>query len=168
MSAKPFSSLHQSLDGSPQTDTPGDSDKENNSPQHPEQEALRAEISAEFQHELAMERFQQEHPDLWIQVNRMGNLMELQEECENGLFPPGSCFIYANVPCYQNFAVKRVLGVDLDTCQTQLDIYGDSELEEGTVILPLESISWYGFPQNAIPLNFAYSGFSTKRPTGMS
>ena len=89
--------------------------------------------------------------------------MDLQGECESGEFPPGSCFIYANVPGYQNFAVKKFLGVDLDTCQTTIDIYGDNELEEGTIMLPLESISWYGFPKQAVPLTFSYSGFTIKQ-----
>lgn len=131
----------------------------------PDQEQLlREQITAELQQQLALERFQKEQPELWLQASRLGSLMELQEQCEGAHFPPGSCFLYAAVPVYQCFPLRRVLNVDLDTCQTRLEIYGDGDLEEGTVTLPLETVSWYGCPQNAIPLHFAYSGFTTTRP----
>ena len=161
MTTKPYSSLHENSDDHLEL-TP---EQMNDTIEEPsaDHEALKAQISDELHQQLALERFQQERPELWIQVSRIGHLMDLQGECEHGEFPPGSCFIYANVPGYQNFAVKKVLGVDLDTCQTTIDIYGDNDLEEGTIMLPLEAISWYGFPKQAVPLTFRYLGFSIKR-----
>ncbi|TVR45143.1 MAG: hypothetical protein EA402_04935 [Planctomycetota bacterium] len=160
MPSDPYAHLHQDAD---------DSDADRSTPAatdgaiDPEAE-MRARISAELQQEVMMQRFREEHPDLWMQVNRLGRLMSLQEDCEGGEFPPGSCFLYAAVPGFHCFAVRKVLGVDLDTCQVSLDIHSDGELEEGTVMLPLEAVSWYGFPKHAIPLAFPYSGFSTSRP----
>lgn len=134
-------------------------------PEHSEA-ALREQIAEELQEQMAVERFQQEHPELWLQASRLGRLMDLQDHCDDGHFPAGSCFLYANVPGFQCFAVKRVLAVDLDTCQASVEIFGDGDLEPGTVLLPLEGVSWYGFPEKAIPLSFAYSGFTTSRPMG--
>lgn len=167
MPTNPYAQLHDdSSDEAPPTPPTTSSDHSPPSASHDDtdSEALRAQISAELQQQMAMERFQQEHPDLWMQVNRLGRLMTLQEDCEDCVFPAGSCFLYANVPGFQCFAVKKVLGVDLDTCQVTLDIHSDGELEEGTIMLPIETVSWYGFPKDAIPLSFPYSGFSTNRP----
>ncbi|TVR14848.1 MAG: hypothetical protein EA401_03695 [Planctomycetota bacterium] len=141
-------------------DTPGDSD----AAAAEQAQILREQITAELHQQLALERFQKEQPELWLQASRLGALMELQEQCQDAHFPPGSCFLYAAVPVYQCFPLRRILNVDLDTCQTQLEIYGDGDLEEGTVTLPLEAISWHGFPKDAIPLHFPYSGFTTSRP----
>ena len=55
-----------------------------------------------------------------------------------------------------------MLDIDLDTCQTTIAIHGDGDLQEGTVILPLESLAWYGFPRDAIPLTFRFQGFISR------
>ena len=96
-----------------------------------------------------MERFQQEHPDLWIQVNRMyGKFDGAPGGVRKRTFPSGSCFIYANVPCYQKLRRKTgVLGVDLDTCKPRSTSTAIASLKKVHIVLPLESISWYGFPQ---------------------
>lgn len=126
-------------------------------------EEVREQLYAEFNQEIALERFQAERPDLWLQAQRTGKLMDLQQDMQDGIFPEGSCFCYANLPVYNAFAVRQVLEIDLDACQVILEIYGDGDLKNGTVILPLEAISWFGFPKEAVPLQFTFQGFISRR-----
>ena len=64
----------------------------------------------------------------------------------------------------QTFALKRITGIDLDTCQVTLEIFGDEELEAGVVVLPLETIEWFGFPSKAVPIGIHFEGFTTTSP----
>lgn len=116
----------------------------------PDPESIREQILSEIQEQEALEEFRQTRPDMWLQVMRLGHLLELQEEFKQEIWPEGSCFLYASVPENQSFCVRRVLDVDLETCTVALNIYADEDLEEGTVLLPLESIAWFGFPKNAV------------------
>jgi hypothetical protein len=113
-------------------------------------DSIRQQILSEIQEEEALEEFRQTRPDMWVQVLRIGRLLELQEDLEEEIWPEGSCFLHANTSAFQSFCVRKVLDVDLETCTVAVSIYGDEELEEGTVLLPLENLSWIGFPKNAV------------------
>ncbi len=122
--------------------------------------AARDRYLAEFRRELALERFQSERPQLWLQSQRVSKLVEIQEQLDDDAFPEGSCFLHASVVGAQTFAVKRVTGIDLDTCQVTLEIHGDEDLESGIVVLPLEAIEWFGFPAKAVPIGVHFEGFT--------
>src|SRR3954469_25818985 len=93
----------------------------------------------EFKRQLALERFQEERPQLWLQSQRVGKLVDIQRQLEKENFPEGSCFLHGNLVGSQSFCVKKITGIDLDTCQVTLEIYGDEDLEGGIVVLPLET-----------------------------
>ena len=124
-----------------------------------EYDELREQIIGEFLEESAFEEFQQTRPDLWMQVNRLHKILELQEDAEKGNFPSGSCFIHANTPDYQTFCVKRILEIDLESCLVVVEIHGDDELLDGVVMLPLETLSWYGFPSETVKMESHIRGF---------
>lgn len=52
-----------------------------------------------------------------------------------------------------------MIGVDLDTCQATIEIYGDEHLEAGVVMIPLEVIEWFGFPATAVSTGIRFEGF---------
>lgn len=122
--------------------------------------ALRERIVAELREEEALARFQQERPDMWLQANRLAGLLDMQARLDEHHFPPGSCFVHAALPDASCFALRRLLEIDLETCQVTLEIHGDDVLAEGTVIIPLEQIAWFGFPRDALPLQFQMRGFT--------
>lgn len=97
---------------------------------------------------------------LWLQAQRLGKLIAIQTGLAGELFPPGCCFIHANVPSVTSFCVKRIVEVDLNAASLLLEIYGDEELEEGHVMLPLEAIGWFGFPAKAVPVGTVFAGFT--------
>ena len=113
-------------------------------------ETIREQIISEIQEQEALEEFRQNRPDMWVQVMRVGHLLELQEEFEEEIWPEGSCFLYASLPNNQSFCVRKILDVDLETCTVTLAIYADEDLDEGTILIPLEAIAWFGFPKNAV------------------
>lgn len=127
-------------------------------------EQIKQKHYAEFQRQLALDRFRDEKPHLWLQHLRAMKLTEVQEELADECFPPGSCFLHANTVSTQQFCVKRVTGIDLDTCQITIEIYGDEELEQGIVVLPLESVEWFGFPAKAVPVGVHFEGFTGSAP----
>lgn len=120
----------------------------------------RRKIVAELQREMALERFQSEKPQMWLQSQRVAKLVEIQESIDDEAFPEGSCFLHANTVDMHTFAVKRITGIDLDTCQVTVEIFGDEELEAGIVVLPLESVEWFGFPSKAVPIGIHFEGFT--------
>ncbi len=126
----------------------------------------RQKVLAELQRELALERFQSEKPQMWLQSQRLAKLVEIQERLEEEAFPEGSCFLHANTVGMHTFAVKRITGIDLDTCQVTLEIFGDEELEQGVVVLPLETIEWFGFPSKAVPIGIHFEGFTKSHRHG--
>jgi hypothetical protein len=123
---------------------------------------LRDEILSEYKQEMALERFREEKPQLWMQSQRMGKLVDIQNQLDNQQFPEGSCFLHCNTVTSHSFCVKKVTGIDLDTCQVTLEIYGDDELEGGIVVLPLETVEWFGFPAKAVPTGIHFEGFITR------
>lgn len=120
----------------------------------------RQKILSELHREMALERFQSEKPQMWLQSQRVAKLVEIQESLDAEAFPEGSCFLHASTVGMHTFAVKRITGIDLDTCQVTVEIFGDEELEQGVVVLPLESIEWFGFPSKAVPLGIHFEGFT--------
>ncbi|MFW5830417.1 MAG: hypothetical protein ACOCXA_09175, partial [Planctomycetota bacterium] len=105
-------------------------------------DTIREQILSEIQEQEALEEFRQNRPEMWLQVMRVGRMLELQEDLDDEIWPEGSCFLHANTVGFQSFCVRRVLDVDLETCTVALSIYGDEDLEDGTVLIPLEAISW--------------------------
>ncbi len=123
----------------------------------------------EVMRELALERFQEEKPQMWLQSQRIGKLVDIQNQLDGDQFPEGSCFLHTTTGGTNAFCVRRITGIDLDTCQVTLEIHGDEELEGGIVVLPLESIEWFGFPSKAVPIGIHFQGFTrnhddTKKP----
>lgn len=123
---------------------------------------LREQIIEQYKQEVAIDRFREEKPQLWMQSQRVGKLVDIQGQLDGGQFPEGSCFLHANTVTSHSFCVKRITGIDLDTCQVTMEIYGDEELEGGIVVLPLETIEWFGFPAKAVPIGVHFEGFISK------
>ena len=123
-------------------------------------EKVREEVLGEVKQQLALDKFQEERPQLWLQSQRIGRLVDVQGQMEDGGFPEGSCFLHANTVAFATFCVKKVIGIDLDTCQVTIEIYGDEHLEAGVVVLPLETIEWFGFPAKAVPTGIHFQGFT--------
>lgn len=133
-------------------------------------ERIRNRVLSEFQQQLALQKFQEERPQLWLQSQRVTKLVEVQNQLADEEFPTGSCFLHANTVSFSSFCVKKVIGIDLDTCQVTIEIYGDDNLEAGVVVLPLETIEWFGFPATAVPTGIHFEGFtgSLTNPTEKS
>lgn len=123
---------------------------------------LKEAILDEFKQQQALDRFREEKPQLWMQSQRVSKLVDIQGQLDDNVFPEGSCFLHANTVTSHSFCVKRITGIDLDTCQVTMEIYGDEELEGGIVVLPLETIEWFGFPAKAVPIGVHFEGFVTK------
>jgi hypothetical protein len=121
---------------------------------------VREEVLGEVKQQLALDKFQEERPQLWLQSQRVGRLVEIQGQMEEDTFPEGSCFLHANTVAFSTFCVKKVIGIDLDNCQVTIEIYGDEHLEAGVVVLPLETIEWFGFPAKAVPTGIHFQGFT--------
>jgi hypothetical protein len=121
---------------------------------------VREEVLGEVRHQLALDKFQEERPQLWLQSQRVMKLVEVQAQLENDEFAEGSCFLHANTVAFASFCLKKVVGIDLDTCQVTLEIYGDEHLEAGVVVVPLETIEWFGFPAKAVPTGIHFQGFT--------
>lgn len=122
------------------------------------EDELREKTLAEFREQLAFERLQERNPQQWVAFQRAHKLVDIQEELENGQFPDGACFLHATTVGNQHFRVKKLTGIDLDTFQVTIEIYGDEDLEEGIVVLPLEQLEWWGFPARAVPTHH-FQGF---------
>ena len=125
----------------------------------PSRESMREQIAAELRRDAAIEQFRHEKPQQWVQFQRLNKLNEIQERLDEGAFPEGSCFLHANLVGTQRFCVKRLTGVDLDTCQATIEIWGDDDAEGGSVVLPLETIEWFAFPARALPVEVHFQGF---------
>lgn len=121
---------------------------------------VREKYLAEFRRQLALERFQEERPQLWLQSQRVSKLVEIQEQLEQEQFPEGSCFLHANVVGTQSFCVRRITGIDLDTCQVTLEIFSEHDTEGGIVVLPLETVEWFAFPAKAVAMGVHFEGFT--------
>ena len=130
------------------------------------EEQIREAALADMKRQMALEKFQQERPQFWLQSERIGKIIEIQGQLEGDVFPEGSCFLHASTVGFQTFCLKRILGLDLDTCQLTAEIYGDEELEGGVVVLPLESVEWFGFPANAVPTGIHFQGFTNHHARG--
>lgn len=126
----------------------------------PKNHRTRQKLLGEIHREMAIERFKSEKPQMWLQSQRIAKLVETQEQLESESFPEGTCFLHTTTSGTNTFAVKRISGIDLDTCQVTVDIFGDEELELGVVVLPLESIEWFGFPSKAVPIGIHFEGFT--------
>ena len=113
---------------------------------------------------LNMVGWRKRNQGLWLQGQRLGKLIAMQSRLPDEFFPPGCCFIHAALPTVNSFCVKRIIEVDLGTATLLLEIYGDEELEAGHVMLPLESLGWFGFPAKAVPVGTMFAGFTL--PTG--
>lgn len=121
---------------------------------------VREAIISEFLEEAALEDFKQARPDLWMQVKRLNKVLELQDETEDQRFESGTCFIHTNTPDYQGFCVKRLIEIDLESCMVVFEIYGEDELRPGVVMLPLETIAWFGFPTEKVAMDVHFRGFT--------
>ena len=121
---------------------------------------VREEVISEMHQQMALDKFQAERPQLWLQSQRVMKLVEVQSELENEEFPEGSCFLHANTVGFNSFCVKKVIGIDLDTCQVTVEIYGDEHLEAGVIVVPLETVEWFGFPAKAVPTGIHFEGFT--------
>lgn len=121
---------------------------------------VRDEVIGEVKRQMALDRFQEERPQLWLQSQRVTKLVEVQNQLEDETFLEGSCFLHANTVAFSTFCVKKVIGIDLDVCQVTVEIYGDEHLEGGVVVLPLETIEWFGFPARAVPTGIHFQGFT--------
>lgn len=121
-------------------------------------EKVKAEILAQMQEQAAIEKFQRERPELWLHVQRVARLMAMQTRLPEQTFPPGACFLHTNLPDQHCFCLKRVLEVNLETCTATVEIHEDNELTEGIAVLPVEHITWLGFPAHAVPLTFEMRG----------
>lgn len=97
---------------------------------------------------------------LWLQAQRLGKLVAIQSGLADERFPPGCCFLHANVPSVTSFCLKRIVEIDLNAACLLLEIYGDEELEEGHVMVPLEAVGWFGFPGKAVPVGTSFAGFT--------
>jgi hypothetical protein len=121
---------------------------------------VRDEVISDVKRQMALDRFQEERPQLWLQSQRVTKLVEVQSQLEDETFLEGSCFLHANTVGFSTFCVKKVIGIDLDVCQVTIEIYGDEHLEGGVVVLPLETIEWFGFPARAVPTGIHFQGFT--------
>ena len=57
-------------------------------------ERIRNKVLSEFQKELALQKFQEERPQLWLQSQRVSKLVEVQSQLADEQFPEGSCFLH--------------------------------------------------------------------------
>ena len=121
---------------------------------------VREAIIGEFLEEAAFEDFKQARPDLWMQVKRLNRVLELQDDTEEQCFQSGICFIHTNTPDYQGFCVKRIIEIDLESCMVVVEIHGEEELRPGVVMLPLETVSWFGFPAEKVAMDMSFRGFT--------
>ncbi len=121
---------------------------------------IREQHLEEFRREAALDRFREEKPQLWLQYQRLLKLAGIQERLDGEVFPRGHCFLHSNTVSQTHFCVRRLTGIDLDTCQVTLEIYGDEELEDGIVVLPMETVEWFGFPATAVPVGVHFQGFT--------
>lgn len=121
---------------------------------------VREAIINDFLEEAAFEEFKQARPDLWMQVKRLNKVLDLQDDSEDQCFQSGTCFIHTNTPDYQGFCVKRVIEIDLESCMVVIEIYGEDELRPGVVMLPLETIAWFGFPTEKVAMDVHFRGFT--------
>ena len=108
---------------------------------------------------LRASRWQRRNPQMWAQAQRLGKLITIQQGTQGREFPAGCCFLHAALPSVNSFCVRRVVEVDLDACTVTLAIHGDQELEAGHVVLPLEAIGWFGFPEKAVAVGVRFRGF---------
>lgn len=118
------------------------------------------DIRDEIMKEMALDRFREEKPQMWLQSQRVGKLVDIQGQLDHETFPEGSCFLHCNTVGTSAFCVKKITGIDLDTCQVTCEIWGDEELEGGIIVLPLETIEWFGFPSKAVPIGIHFEGFT--------
>ena len=132
----------------------------------------------EFKRQLALERFQEERPQLWLQSQRVGKLVDIQAQLDNEIFPEGSCFLHGNlVHIFFNMFALFMFGRALETywggrrlvmfylvcvltaALTQLLVQSGSGAQEevigasGGVFGVLLAFAWY-FPTQRIILLF--------------
>ena len=48
---------------------------------------VREEVLGEVKQQLALDKFQEERPQLWLQSQRVGRLVEIQGQMEDDIFP---------------------------------------------------------------------------------
>ena len=123
-------------------------------------DAVREQLLDELRREQAPEEFQATRPDAWMQVERVRRIIDYQEEMDDECFPKGSCFVHVNLPDVSSLSLKRVMDICLQSCLVSMDIYEDESLEAGMVLVPLEGISWFGFPEKHHNSKFAFRGFT--------
>jgi hypothetical protein len=104
-------------------------------------------------------------PQVWVQIQRMSKIVELQRRNEGQQFAQGSCFLHAHTATVSHFCVKRVLEIDLSTLTVTLEIHSDADLAEGIVVLPLEQVGWFGFPASAVPTDTHLRAFQELMPS---
>ena len=104
--------------------------------------------------------FAKRFPQLQLQALRLGKLLAIQQGAPDQEFPPGTCFLHANLPTSDSFCVRSLLEVDLDAATAIFAIWGDDVLEAGHVILPLEHLAWIGFPDKQVNVGVRFVGFS--------
>ena len=115
-----------------------------------------------FSRALCASGWQRRNPQLWVQAQRVGKLIAIQQGTDGREFPIGCCFLHAALPSVNSFCVRGVVEVDLAACTVTLAIHGDEELEAGHVVLPLESVGWLGFPEKAVAVGVRFQGFGVR------
>ncbi len=126
---------------------------------------LRGEAAlSEYRQGKAMELFRKQQPQAWLQAQRLARVLEIQGQMQGNAFPPGCCFLHGNLTSVSHICVKQIREVNLETCQVTIEIHGDDHLEEGVVIIPLESVEWFGFPAKAVPVDIHFHGFTGNEP----
>jgi hypothetical protein len=68
---------------------------------------IRERALNDFKQQLALEKFQEERPQLWLQAQRIGKLIKIQNRLDNETFPEGSCFLHAATVSFSSFCVKK-------------------------------------------------------------
>ena len=146
----------------PETHTPEtpDDDAQTAEPVASTTDEVREQVLDELRREQALEEFQATRPDAWMQVERVRRIIDYQEEMDDESFPKGSCFVHVNLPDVTSLSLKRVMDICLQSCLVSLEIYEDDSLEAGMVLVPLEGISWFGFPEKHQNYKFAFRGFT--------
>lgn len=135
-------------------------------PSDPEQ--IKADLLAQMREQRAVKRFQRMRPDLWLAIQRVARVLGLQRQVAGEEFPPGSCFVHTSMPDQQVFCLKRVLEISVDTATATFEIHEDNELTEGIVIVPVETVTWVGFPAHSVPLTFELRGLTGPEPVSPS
>jgi hypothetical protein len=135
--------------------------QEEDEPAAPLGDDVRERVLDELRREQALEEFKESRPDFWMQVERLKRIIDHQERQPDNCFAKGACFVHVNLPDVSSLTLRRIDDIDLQSCLASIEIYEDDDLAAGTVLVPLEGISWFGFPEHHVANSFAFQGFTS-------